>query len=315
MDVDRLRVRLGLVSETSPAFLNQVKLLLYSLRRNAGALSGVPVTLVTNSEPLSDAEMGFFEKHFSPIEFKTCPRLGAIPHTSKLNVFYAIDPSTYDVLLYMDCDTLVRKPLDRLLDAITVDGAEFVCRRGGETDRNSFIDFNSLVAEYCGERSASRVPFEGKAEWPMFNSGVFLATPEAVRKIRGDSVEFTYKLYNQWQRIDAIERLPFTRFLFKLKPFRHRKKALADWPLEQGSLALACIKAEIKIHYLDEVYNSWGNLDFSILHCFKSAYRFDRAGMYAEDAESWLEEYSKSDLAGKVFLSQIIREFKRDIGQ
>jgi len=86
-------------------------------------------------------------------------------------------------------------------------------------------------------------------------------------------------------------------------------------PIEQGAIALSCIKAGVSVGYLDEVYNSWGNLDFRILHCFKSAYKFDRAEMYSESANGWLEEYARSDLTGKVFLSEIVREFKREVSR
>jgi hypothetical protein len=310
-----MRIRLGLVSETSPKFLNQVKLLLFSLRKRAGSLSNIPVTLITNSEPLCASEMSFLEEHFSPIEFKTCGRLGAIPHTSKLQVFYAIDPSSYDILLYMDCDTVVRKPLDRIIEPIVEGSAQFVCRRGGLTDRNLFVNFERLVGEYCGKKADNKVAFEGQGEWPMFNTGVFLAAPEAVRKIRRDAVEFTYSLFNRWQRLDAVEYLPFMRLLFKFRPFRNRKVALADWPLEQGAMALSCIKSGVRVRYLDEIYNSWGDLDFHILHCFKSAYRFDRELMFEQSAEGWLSEYSKSELVGKLFLAEMIREYKVHMNQ
>lgn len=323
-----MRLRLGIVSETANAFLNQVKLCLFSLRKNGGALSDLPVTLITNSEPLNPRETDFFKKHFSPIEFKTSPRLGAIPHTSKLNVFYAIEPSTYDVLIYMDCDTVVRKPLDRIIDLLECEGAQFVCRRGGITDRNRFVNFAALVARFCGQGCKNKVPFEGSEEWPMFNSGVFLATPEAVCQIRKHSIEFTYRLFNEWQRIDALEsRLrPSIRRLIKSlyehKNLRHlyrfkvlsRQNVIDTWPIEQGAVALACIKSGIKVSYLDETYNNWGgDEDFHILHCFKSLYKFDRRTMYAEESEKWIKAYLESEVPGKNFLATIVREYKQTI--
>ncbi len=320
-----MRLQLGLVSETTESFINQVKLCLFSLRRNAGALKEVPVTLITNSEPLGKEERGFLEKHFSPIEFKTSPRLGATPHASKLGVFYAIDPSTYDVLIFMDCDTVVRGPLDHMIDAIRDEGAQFLCRRGGETDRNRFVDFDALVARYCGRECRNRIPFEAGEEWPMFNSGVFVATPDAVLRIRKDAIEFTYRLFNEWQRTDAVERRLIyakiaTRYLYRyeiLRPlFRwkilSRQEVVDWWALEQGALALSCIKAGIRVGYLDETYNAWGGSDdFTVLHCFKSLYAFDRAGMLSEAAESWIEEYLDSDIPGKRFLAETARQYRR----
>jgi hypothetical protein len=305
-----MRVRLGLVSETTDAFLNQVKLCLYSLRKNAGALRDVPVTLITNNEPIPEKEKNFLEMHFSPIEFKTFPRLGATPHTSKLNVFYGIDPSTYDVLIYMDCDTVVSKSLDCIIDPINNEAAQFVCRRGGETDRNQFLDFDALVTTLCGEKIENKIMFEGSEEWPMFNTGVFLATSEAVRKIRGNSIQFTYWLFTKWQRYDAIEKLPLINSLYRLKVFKTRKKTSDTWSMEQGAIALACIKSGVKVRYLDDIFNTWGPTEnFRILHCFKSAYKFDRGSMYSEKSRDWLKEYMNSDLPGKVFLAKIVLEY------
>jgi len=305
-----MRVRLGLVSETTEAFLNQVNLCLYSLRKNAGALRDVPVTLITNNEPIPDKEKNFLENHFSPIEFKTFPRLGATPHTSKLNVFYGIEPSTYDVLIYMDCDTVVSKSLDRIIDPIKNERAQFVCRRGGETDRNQFLDFDALVRAVCREKSENKVLFEGSEEWPMFNTGVFLATSEAVRKIRANSIQFTYWLFTHWQRRHTIEKLPLINILYRLKVLKSRKKTSDTWSMEQGAIALACIKSGVKVRYLDEVFNTWGPTEnFRILHCVKSAYTFDRKNMYSKNSSDWLKEYLVSDLPGKVFLAKIVLEY------
>lgn len=301
------RIRLGLVAETTAGFLNQVKLCLFSLRKNGGALSKVPVTLITNSEPLSGREVRFFQENFSPIEFRTSPRLGAIPHTSKLNVFYSIEPSSYDVLMFMDCDTVVRGPLDRIAEPILNGDAQFLCRRGGETDRNRFVDFDALVTRFCGQERRNRIVHDGTEEWPMFNSGVFLATSEAVCKIRRRSIEFTYQLFNDWQRNNALERLPDAL----KKQIEIKQDVLENWPIEQGALALACIRAGVKVQYLEGEYNSWGgDPDFRILHCFKSLYKFNRPSMFSHDSEEWIAEYLDSEVPGKVFLASIISQYK-----
>jgi hypothetical protein len=299
-----------MVSETTDKFLNQVKLCLYSLRKNGGALSSVPVTLITNSETLGAKDSKFIKEHFSPIEFVTCPRLGAIPHTSKLNVFYAIEPSSYDILIYMDCDTVVRKSLDHIIDPIINEGGQFICRRGGRTDRDRFVNFDALVARFCGQNCKSKIFFEGKEEWPMFNSGVFLITPEAARKIRRDSIEFTYALFDEWQKIYQTENLPFIKYLYRFGLLKTRQKILDTWPIEQGSIALACIKSGVNVRYLDQIYNHPGHTDdFRVLHCFKSVFKFDRGRMYSGD---WCDEYLGSEYPGKVFLAKIVREFVQE---
>ena len=311
-----MRIKLGLVSEARLGFLNQVKLCLFSLRKNGGLLSNIPVTIITNSVMLDKQDQAFLQENFSPIEFKTSPRLGAIPHTSKLNVFYSIEPSTYDILMFMDCDTVVRQPLDHIIDPIQIDDAEFLCRRGGETDRNRFVDFDGLVQRFCARDRKRKVIFENQEEWPMFNSGVFLATSAAVQKVRKNSVEITYQLFNEWQKTSVLMNLPPTikraiKLLYKPKnPFK--QNVTQNWTIEQGSLALSCIKAGIKVQYLDEKYNNWGgDDDLHILHCFKSVYQFNRRTMFTDDSDKWIGEYLESDVPGKQFLAEILNEYKQ----
>ena len=82
--------------------------------------------------------------------------------------------------------------------------------------------------------------------------------------------------------------------------------------MEQGALALACIKAGICVHYLDEAYNSWGGCDnFKILHCFKSVYKFDRSRMFLNDAETWINEYLNSNIPGKIFLAKTLLDYRQ----
>jgi hypothetical protein len=287
---------------------------LFSLRRNGGKLAGLPVTLITNGEPIGDQDREFFERNFAPIDFRVSPRLGAIPHTSKLNVFYSIDPSSYDVLIFMDCDTVICKPLDNMLDAIERGEADFVCRRGGETDRDSFTNFDALVAKFCGPGPLQKVHFEGADEWPMFNSGVFIATADAVRSVRKDSINITYQIYDRWLSGEGIRRLPTSvkdQLAGLNQDYSIQQEVTRYWAIEQGSLALACIKAGINVRYLDEKYNNWGgDEELCILHCFKSVYQFDRRTMYSDESEAWIHDYSASDIPGKRFLARLVDEFK-----
>jgi len=308
-------VKIGLVAEPTSYYFNQVCLFLYSLRKNGSALSNASVTLIFNSEPLDERDMIFLKKHFSPIEFKVCPRLGAVRFTSKYHVFYAIDPDSYDILMYVDCDTVVRKPLDHITDPIMLEGAGFLCRRGGETDRNFFVDFNALVERFCGENRGEKILFEGKQEWPMFNAGLFLATSETVKKIRKDTIDFIHTIFNEHHKVDAVEKFPFIRRLYQFKLINSRQIVRQTWTIDQGAIALACIKFGIKVRYLDEIYNSWGNSDFKILHCFKSAYKFDRDTMFSKESEEWIREYRKSGLLGKEFLADIVSEYKQKFPQ
>lgn len=94
---------------------------------------------------------------------------------------------------------------------------------------------------------------------------------------------------------------------------KSKQPVVQSWPIEQGAIALSCINAGVKVGYLDEIYNSWGQLEaLRILHCFKSAYKFDRTKMFSEDANKWMEEYKASGLPGKLFLANITEEYRKN---
>ena len=249
-------------------FLQQVRLLLYSLRRNGGDLCNVPVTMITVGEGLEADERRDFEERFGPIDFVVAPRLGGTPHTNKINAFFSVEPSLYDVLVYLDCDTVIRGPLDGILEPLE-QGVEFLCRRGGELDRDRFVDFGRLVSRYAAG-SGVRVCHDGVEEPPIFNTGVFVATAEAVRRIRARVLDIAYDLSGRWQRVDQVERvlLPMklsTVFLYRhewLRPlFRarllSRQDVIEPWAIEQGAVALACMATGTRVGYLDERFNSW----------------------------------------------------------
>jgi hypothetical protein len=113
----------------------------------------------------------------------------------------------------------------------------------------------------------------------------------------------------------GIEHLPFIKYLYGRNILPSRRKVLQSWTIEQGALALSCIKAGVKVQYLDEKYNSWGNLvDLVILHCFKSAYKFSREDMFSKKEEKHFESYKTSEIPGKRYLEHIIEEYKKEFG-
>ena len=119
-----------------------------------------------------------------------------------------------------------------------------------------------------------------------------------------------WDIFNKWKRDCCIEKLPIIKQLCRLKIIKTKKEVLTPWVIEQGGIALSCIKAGVKVHYLDAMFNSWGgDKNFRILHCFKSLYKFNRLKMYSKDSQEWIKEYSKSEIPGKIFLAKIVKEF------
>jgi lipopolysaccharide biosynthesis glycosyltransferase len=274
--MEKNNIVLSLVSESNTRFINQVKLCLFSFRKNAGSLKNIPIHLITNDRPLPEDVEKYFVEKFSPITFSTSPRIGPIniPHACKWKVFDLID---YDVVIFLDCDTVVVGELDDMLNPIINGGCEFLCRRGGKTDCESFKNIDkTLEFLNCAD---SKCFVNG--ERPMFNSGVFAFQPKVGKIIKDDALNILPKLDNN-----------------------HLKNR---WAAEQVALALSCIKNNINVEYLDEMYNSWGNVeDIKILHCFKSRYKFNRINMF-ENFNIWKHQYT--EVIGERLLTKTVEEF------
>lgn len=278
------RIVVGLVSETNEAFVNQCKLCLFSFRENAGQIKDIPIILVTNDHELKEEDKNFFIENFSPITLVKKKRINITKTASKFNIFDAVDPSSYDVMIFLDCDTVVADSLDGMLDPILNDDYQFICRRGGETDRNCYVDIENTLTFID---SAKTYDYLG-GELPKFNTGVFAFDSKIASVLHKTAQDIFYKILNS----DHIKN-------------RHMA--------EQCAISLACTKENIKVKYLSEVYNSWGNLeDLKILHCFKSAYKFDRRNMFNNDND-WRKDYDCSELWGKRVLMREIENLERKL--
>jgi hypothetical protein len=271
------KICLGLVSEITESFINQAKLCISSFRRNAGKMKNIPIIFVTNNKPLTDDDRDFFIKHFSPIEFIVKKRIDIIPPASKFNILDAVDSGSYDVMIYMDCDTVVLRELDDMLTPLLTGDCDFLCRRGGDTDRSCFLDIKNTL---------NCLGFvDHPEELPKFNTGVF-----AFRSNISEIVGKTAK--------DILPKI------------LNKNHLQSMWMGEQCAFALAVIMENIKWAYLDEIYNSWGNLDnIRILHCFKSRYKFNRTDMF-RDFNNWRNNYG--EIIGERLLIEEIEKFIKD---
>lgn len=282
------RIAMCLVAETTPSFVNQVKLCLFSFRRYSGMPKDTPVVLVTNDKPLADKDKKFMALHFSPIRFVVRPRINIIPPASKMHVFDLLPPEEYDAILFMDCDTVVTGSLEGILDPVLSGECDFLCRRGGGSDRSAFTSVENTLQSLGCNGSPTWVIHNGQMERPHFNTGVFAFTPRVARKIGEEAMSIMLKIID--------------------KPEHLKNK----WMGEQCAIALACVTQGVKVKYLHEIYNSWGNLeDIRILHCFKSRYKFDRATMFS-GFESWRKKHEQpyvDPVPGEKKLVRIVAEF------
>lgn len=280
------KIALVLISENNTKFVNQSKLCLFSFRQNAGTLKDIPIIFITNQNPLSEDNKHFFETNFSPIEFIVAKDVIKKPLcAAKLNVFDTSLYTEFDIIIFMDCDTVVLKSLDDMLSPILNDNYDFICRRGGGTDRSNIKDIENTMNFLGIQDSSCFVEHDGVMERPKFNSGVFAFKSKVGKQIGSYCKEI-------------------------LSSIMHRKHLSSPWMGEQFSIALSCIKNNLKVYYLDEIYNSWGNLeDIKILHCFKSRYKFNRERMFI-DFDKWKHGYQTVDVPGEGMLIETVRQYK-----
>lgn len=283
--METTKITLVLVSENNTKFVNQSKLCLFSFRQNAGKIKDIPIIFITNENPLNEKDKIFFETNFNPIKFVVGRNvIKRPPHAAKLQVFDTVLENESDIIIFMDCDTVVLKSLDDMLYPILNDGYDFICRRGGETDRSNIKNIENTMNFLGIGDSSCFLEHNGELERPKFNSGVFAFK----NKLGGKIGKYCKQILPIIMNKDHIS---------------------ASWGSEQFSIALSCIKNDLKVYYLDEIYNSWGNLeDIKILHCFKSRYKFSRERMFV-DFDKWKHNYQTVDVPGEGMLIETVKKF------
>ena len=301
-----MKFSICLVAEPNVVFLNETRLALYTLRKNGGLLSDAPVTLIVNGTELKKKDEAFLLANFGPLDIKVFPRQTPV-WASKFNAFYANDPDDYDVFLFLDCDLLFLGPLDDIVEPLQQRGKQFLGLRIGPAGFNGMLQGpDGLVNEFC-QANRRGVQFEGKTEWPFYNSGVLVATSDAIRLIRSKSVSIAHQLAREFHEVSGYEsRVP-------LEGAKTERRISEEWQIEQIALALAVIDSGVEVEYLDGTYNAHtrqpdGELP-QVFHCFKQRFFFDRARLFDDDL---LDELSEHEDELMRLMVKAARDFKRE---
>jgi hypothetical protein len=249
--------------------------LLYSFRKNAGIYKDSPFTVITNGNPIPEPELSSIKNQFLPVDLRVMPRLGGAPHTNKFNAFYAIDESTYDVLVLMDCDTVVLEPLDEIVKGIDIEKPSFKAIGIGKAGASTVIGYHHLVKHYAN-LSDNELKLlkseEFRTEYPCFNSGVIVISRKAVLSIRNDAIQIAYELYDRQYPKSLKDEILFPYYALLT---RGRFQTLPDWmkrairsllprgaifcrtisQSEQYGLGLSLIKNKVEWKLLHYKYN------------------------------------------------------------
>ena len=309
-----MRLAFAAVGEVTPEYLNMMIMLLYSFRQNAGIYKNAHFTIVTNGIKMPKRHLSIIQEKFAPIQIITMPRLGGTPHNNKFNAFYAVDESQYDVLVLMDCDTVILGALDDIAEGCSLDRPYFKAADIGKEGAESIKGYEFLVQYYgniAQDRLQSYQDSKFKSVYPLFNSGVIILTKKAVLSIRDDAVKIAYDLY-QKRQFGGQGNKDFN----SLENWFYATK-YPLWITDQISLALALIKHQIPYEILQRKFN-WTNPEFlydnsapGIFHYMKGLYPMDRANLFTGD---WIEEYLNSDSATKRALASLAIDIKHNLG-
>ncbi len=295
-------VHISIVGETGRGYTNMMKLLLYSLRQNGGAIRDAPVTVSTNARALSEGDREEIEQ-FAPVTVRVMPRQHGEHFADKFNALYA-PPEDIDVLIYLDCDTVVLNPLDEMIAGIDPETPHFRARRMGAPGARCAGPIEPLIRDHAltGGRTLEDVADERFPRGvPLFNGGVMVMTQAAREAVRVDASTIAYDLYAERaqrsvrslpEMLKEIARRATDRF------FPESDRSTYEyWVTEQLGVALSVIKNRISYDLLDPRFN-WvhperpeeGRLP-AIFHYMKGRHDVDREALF--DGE-WIDRFRQS---------------------
>ncbi len=310
-----MRLCFAVVGEVSSEYLKMIILLLYSFRKNAGIYKNAPFIIVTNGINMPQRYISMLQENFPPVQIITMPRLGGIPHNNKFNAFYAVNESRYDVLVLLDCDTVILEALDDIAEGCNSHKRYFKAVKIGEVGAESIKGYEFLI-QYYGNLTQDELQLcknsDFQTEYPLFNSGVMVLTKEVVTTIRDDIIKISYDLY-QKRQLGGIKNKDFASFENWISNTQYPL-----WMTEQMGLSLGLIKHQITYEILDWKFN-WTNQEFPfngsiprIFHYMKGIYPIKRANLFEGD---WIEEYLNSDSDSKQALANLVKSYKLEYKQ
>lgn len=317
-----MNVRVSIVGEPTQAYADMMKLLIYSLRVNGGRLSDAPVTVATNASALSEADRREIER-LGPVTVRVMPRQHCGAFANKFNALYA-PLQEYDVLLYLDCDTVILDSLDDVVAGLDPDRAQFRGRKMGAPGVQSAGTLEPLIREFAlpegqtlDDVSDERFP----GGYPLFNGGVMVMTRSAVTQVRRDASQIAYELFARRARTTQSSILEMLkeagrRVRGRLLP-DHSQETYDYWVTEQLGVAFSIIKNRIEYEPLDPRFNwvfpdppSEGTLPALFHYVGGRHEQVDQGPLFGGD---WIDRYRDGDSPTRRALAELAREYDSDV--
>jgi hypothetical protein len=313
-----MQTRVTVVGEPEPAFLNQIKLLVHSLREEGGGLANAPISVAMNGRDMSAVDRDDLES-YGNVSLRVMPRHYGWLFANKFNALFPQEP--FDVLLYLDCDTCVMDDLSPMVEGLDPTLPQFRGRVMGEAGSQNAGPLDALIREFGvpdGRSAADVRDSLFPRSFPLFNCGVMVMTRPAAEIVRYHAPRIAHQLVSR-RASSAVESLPglfretIHRLRARLFPERQRS-TYAYWVAEQLAVAFSLTANEVTYERLDAVYN-WEHVDSprerdcpAVFHYLKGRHTIDRARLFNGP---WLDEYAKGDSAPRRRLASLATECAR----
>ena len=312
-----MRVSFVTNCENTPEFLNLVKLLLFSFRKNAGIYKDSQFTITINSNSLEKSEAAKLTERYSPINIVTMPPLGGVAYNNKYNSLYAVDPESYDILIYLDYDTAILAPLDGIIQNINLETPIMKAREIGKKGNNSVWNYHNLIKRYCLFSDYELNSFKDntlRSYYPLFNAGIFLMNNKAVLLMRDDILKISYQLYNEKLTSFNPQNI-VTRTLFNAYRILNKRADYKIWMSEQLAFSIALMKNNVNYEMLDSKYNKYkfeDNIMPSIFHYLSFKKKMDRKNLFNGD---WYIKYIDSKSYSESSLAKLILSYNQQYSE
>jgi hypothetical protein len=307
------------VAEVNVAFINMLKLLLFSFRKNAGVYKDAPFTVVVNATQLPEVERRSLQENFH-VSIRPMPRLGNNgTFVNKFNAFYAVDEDSYDIMVFLDCDTVIVGSLAGIAEGLTVDKAGFKALPSGAI---GISRYRRLIEHYATlpreEIEIHRNDAVFPTRYPLFNDGVLAMTKSTVLAVREDAILICNALSEYRTRsVSGVARYYYNRVLEKTHlPLQCMWGShYPIWCSDQFGLTLSVLKHRITYECLDPVYNWNGQRIMEtnqvplVLHYMKGLYEIPRERLFEGE---WIKRYAQSNVLEERILAQTVTHYCRD---
>ncbi len=297
-----MQTRVTIVGEPKPAFLNQIKLLVYSVRQEGGALADAPVSIAMNGRDMPAADRADLEL-FGDVSLRVMPRHYGWLFANKFNALFPQEP--FDVLLYLDCDTCVMDDLAPMVKGLDPAVPHFRGRVMGEAGSQNAGPLDALIEEFGvpdGRTTADVTDPAFPRSFPLFNCGVMVMTRPAAEIVRYHAPRIAHELVSR-RASSAVESLPGllreTAHRLRARLFSERQRSTyAYWVAEQLAVAFSLTANEVAYERLDPIYN-WEHAESppkrdcpAVFHYLKGRHDMDRVRLFDGP---WLHNYANGD--------------------